>query len=397
MTEMPQIKAITGNVAVAEAMKAVEPDVIGVYPITPQTIIVEAYAEYVARGEVRTEFVPAESEHSAMSICVGAAAAGARTMTATSSQGLALMWEVLPIASGIRLPIVMFDVNRAISAPINIHCDHSDSMGARDTGWVQIYSENAQEAYDNTIQAVRIAEHPDVQLPVMVMMDGFVISHAIQRVEVMEAEKVKKFVGTWQPTYPLLDIKNPVTWGSFDGLGGWFFEFKKAQMEALAKAKKVTLNVAKDYAKLSGREYGLFEAYKMDDAEVAVIVLGSTAGTSQTVVDELRAQGVKAGLVKIRLFRPFPAKEIAEMIKKCRAVAVLDRSPGYVDLGGPVFEDVQTACYQSGIKLPLVNYIYGLGGRDVLVKHIQQVYRDLVKIAGTGKVTETVSYLGIKE
>lgn len=394
---MPEVKAITGDVAVAEAMKAVEPDVVGVYPITPQTIIVEAYAEYVARGEVKSEFVPAESEHSAMSICVGAAAAGARTMTCTSSQGLALMWEVLPIASGLRLPIVMFDVNRAISAPINIHCDHSDTMGARDTGWVQIFAENAQEAYDNFIQAVRIAEHKDVQLPVMCMMDGFVISHAIQRVEILEAGKVKKFVGTWKPEYPLLDIDNPVTVGAFDGLGGWFFEYKKAQMDALANAKQVTLDVAKDFGKMTGREYGLFEAYKMKDAELAIIVLGSTAGTSKTVVDSLRKQGVKAGLIKIRLYRPFPADEIVASIKNCKAVAVLDRSPGYVDLGGPVFQDVQTALYQADTSLPLVNYIYGLGGRDILVKHIQSVYDDLAKIAKTGKAAHTVSHLGIKE
>lgn len=394
---MPEVKAITGDVAVAEAMKAVEPDVVGVYPITPQTIIVEAYAEYVARGEVATEFVPAESEHSAMSICVGAAAAGARTMTCTSSQGLALMWEVLPIASGLRLPIVMFDVNRSISAPINIHCDHSDSMGARDTGWVQIFAENAQEAYDNFIQAVRIAEHKDVQLPVMCMMDGFVISHAIQRVEVLEADKVKKFVGKWNPEYPLLDIDNPVTVGAFDGLGGWFFEYKTAQMEALANAKQVTLDVAKDYAKLTGREYGLFEEYKMDDAEFAIIVLGSTGGTTQTVVDTLRASGVKAGVIKIRLYRPFPAEEMVAAIKNCKAVAVLDRSPGYVDLGGPVFEDVQVALYQAGATLPLVNYIYGLGGRDILVDHIKSVYKDLADIAKTGKTGQVVRYLGKKE
>lgn len=394
---MPEVKAITGDVAVAEAMKAVEPDVVGVYPITPQTVIVEAYAEYVARGEVATEFVPAESEHSAMSICVGAAAAGARTMTCTSSQGLALMWEVLPIASGLRLPIVMFDVNRAISAPINIHCDHSDSMGARDTGWVQIFAENAQEAYDNFIQAVRIAEHKDVQLPVMCMMDGFVISHAIQRVEVLEADKVKKFVGEWEAEYPLLDIDNPVTVGAFDGLGGWFFEYKTAQMEALANAKQVVLDVAKDYAKLTGREYGLFEEYKMDDAEFAIIVLGSTGGTTQTVVDTLRAGGVKAGVIKIRLYRPFPAEEMAAAIKNCKAVAVLDRSPGYVDLGGPVFEDVQVALYQAGVSLPLVNYIYGLGGRDILVSHIKSVYKDLANIAKTGKTGQTVRYLGKKE
>jgi pyruvate ferredoxin oxidoreductase alpha subunit len=394
---MSQIKAITGDMAVAEAMKAIEPDVVGVYPITPQTIIVEAYAEYVARGEVQTEFVPAESEHSAISICVGAAAAGARAMTCTSSQGLALMWEVLPITSGMRLPIVMFDVNRAISAPINIHCDHSDTMGARDTGWIQIYSENAQEAYDNFIQAVRIAEHPDVQLPAMVMMDGFVISHAIQRVEVLEEADVKKFVGVRKADYPLLDIDNPVTHGAFDGLGGWFMEFKKDQMAAMEKAKQVSLDIAKEYAKISGREYGLFEAYKLDDADFAIIVINSTAGTTKSVIDDLRAKGVKAGLLKIRMYRPFPASEIAEAIKNCKAVAVLDRVPGYVNIGGPLFEDVTVACHQAGADVPLVNYIYGLGGRDILPDHIRSVYDDLADVAKNGNTGDTVRYLNIKE
>lgn len=394
---MSLVKAITGDMAVAEAMKSIEPDVVGVYPITPQTIIVEAYAEYVARGEVQTEFIPAESEHSAISICVGAAAAGARAMTCTSSQGLALMWEVLPIAAGMRLPIVMFDVNRAISAPINIHCDHSDTMGARDTGWVQIYSENAQEAYDNFIQAVRIAEHPDVQLPTMVMMDGFVISHAIQRVEVVDDAAIKKFVGVRQADYPLLDLDNPVTHGAFDGLGGWFMEFKKDQMESLERAKQVSLDVAKEYAKISGREYGLFERYKLDDADFAIIVINSTAGTAKSVVDDLRAKGVKAGVLKIRMYRPFPASEIAEAIKHCKAVAVLDRVPGYVNIGGPLFEDVSVACRQAGAGVPLVNYIYGLGGRDILPEHIRSVYDDLAVVAKNGNIGDQVRYLNIKE
>ena len=394
---MARVEAITGNVAVAEAMRAVEPDVIGVYPITPQTIIVEAYAEYVAQGEVGTEFVPAESEHSAMSICIGAAAAGARTMTCTSSQGLALMWEELYIAAGLRLPIVMCDVNRSLSAPINIHCDHSDTMGARDSGWIQIFSENAQEAYDNFIQAVRIAEHPEVMLPVMVMMDGFVISHSIQRVELLDEDRVKKFVGEWKPDYPLLDADHPVTWGSFDGLGGFYFEYKKAQYDALQKAKDVSQEVAREYAKVSGREYGLFEKYKMDDADVAIVAAGSTAGTAKTVVDTYRQNGIKAGLIKIRLFRPFPAEEMVEALSGLKAAAVLDRSPGYDVLGGPIFQDIQSALYQSGTTVPLVNYIYGLGGRDVLVSHIEKAYEDILDVAKTGKVEKKVDYLGLKE
>ncbi len=394
---MGRVEAITGNVAVAEAMRAIEPDVIGVYPITPQTIIVEAYAEYVAQGEVKTEFVAAESEHSAMSICVGSAAAGARTMTCTSSQGLALMWEVLYIAAGLRLPIVMFDVSRSLSAPINIHCDHSDTMGARDSGWIQIFSENAQEAYDNFIQAVKIAEHPEVMLPVMVMMDGFVISHSIQRVELIDEDKVKKFVGQWTPEYPLLDVDHPVTWGSFDGLGGFYFEYKKEQYDALERAKSVSQDVAKEFAKLSGRSYDLFESYKLDDAEVAVIAAGSTAGTAKTVVDAYRQEGIKAGLLKVRVYRPFPAVEMVKALSGLKAAAILDRSPGYDVLGGPIFQDIQSAMYESGTSVPLVNYIYGLGGRDVLVSHIEQAFDDILEVAKTGKIENKVGYLGLKE
>lgn len=394
---MSNVKAITGDMAVAEAMRAIEPDVLGVYPITPQTIIVEAFAEFVARGEVETEFVAAESEHSAMSLCVGSAAAGARTMTATSSQGLALMWEILYIASGLRLPIVMFDVNRALSAPINIHCDHSDTMGARDSGWVQLYSEDAQEAYDNFIQAVRIAEHPDVSLPVMVMMDGFIISHAIQRVELIDDKLIKEFVGPSKAEYPLLDVETPVTWGAFDSLYGRFFEFKAIQMEALAKAKDVSVAVAKDFENISGRTYDLFESYRMDDAKLAMVVINSAAGTAKVAVDSLRSMGIPAGLIKIRLFRPFPAEEIAKALKGVEAIAVMDRAPGLTNLGGPLFEDIQSALYQFGGTPNAVNYIYGLGGRDVTASEMATVFEDLSKITETGKVKERVNFLGMKE
>lgn len=394
---MAKIIAVTGDAAVAEAMRAIEPDVVGVYPITPQTIIVERYAEFVARGEVDTEFVGAESEHSAMSICIGAAAAGARAMTATSSQGLALMWEMLYIASGLRLPIVMFNVNRTLSAPINIHCDHSDSMGARDSGWIQIFSENAQEAYDNMIQAVRIAEHEEIFLPVMVLMDGFTISHALQRVELLNDEAIKKFVGDYKPVYPLLDAKNPVTWGAFDSLHGYYFEFKRAQIEAMSKAKDVTIKIGQEYGKLSGRSYGLFESYKLEDAEVALVAMGSVAGTAKVAVDELRRGGAKVGLLKLRVFRPFPVAELAASLSHLKVCAVIDRAHGLAGQGGPLYEEIQAAVLNICPSVKLTNYIAGLGGRDITLDNVTQVYTEAMKAAKTGKITRPINYVGLRE
>ena len=386
----------TGNEAVAEAMRQINPDVVAAYPITPQTEIVQIFSSFVANGKVDTEFVTVESEHSAMSATVGASAAGARAMTATSANGLAFMWEVVYIAAAMRLPIVMPVVNRALSGPLNIHCDHSDTMGARDSGWIQIFSENAQEAYDNTIQALRIAENSNVLLPVMVTMDGFIISHAMEVMEILEDEKVREFIGEYVPENPLLDVDNPVTIGPID-LQDWNFEHKRQQAEAMRNAKPVILEVAKDYAKLTGREYGLFEEYRMEDAEVAMVVLGSTAGTAKAVVDELRADGVRAGLLKIRVFRPFPAEEIAEALKDVKAVAVMDRSDSFNAVGGPVFGDVRSALYDVENGPRIVDYIYGIGGRDVTPDHIRTVYADLAKIADTGQVENLLTYLGVRE
>ncbi|HHY63220.1 MAG: pyruvate ferredoxin oxidoreductase [Bacillota bacterium] len=386
----------TGNEAVAEAMRQINPDVVAAYPITPQTEIVQIFSSFVANGKVDTEFVTVESEHSAMSATVGASAAGARAMTATSANGLAFMWEVVYIAAAMRLPIVMPVVNRALSGPLNIHCDHSDTMGARDSGWIQIFSENAQEAYDNAIQALRIAENSNVLLPVMVTMDGFIISHAMEVMEILEDEKVREFIGEYVPENPLLDVDNPVTIGPID-LQDWNFEHKRQQAEAMRNAKPVILEVAKDYAKLTGREYGLFEEYRMEDAEVAVVVLGSTAGTAKAVVDELRADGVRAGLLKIRVFRPFPAEEIAEALKDVKAVAVMDRSDSFNAVGGPVFGDVRSALYDVENGPRIVDYIYGIGGRDVTPDHIRTVYADLAKIADTGQVENLLTYLGVRE
>ena len=388
-------KALTGNEAVAYAMRQINPDVVAAYPITPATEIVQIYSTYVADGLVDTEFVAVESEHSAMSATIGASAAGARAMTATSSQGLALMWEMLYIAAGLRLPIVMPETNRALSSPINIHGDHSDTMGARDAGWLHIFSENSQEVYDNTIQAIRIAEHPEVRLPAMVTMDGFIISHAMEVVEVLEDSAVREFVGTYKPERYLLDLDHPITMGGLD-FTDYYFEHRRSLAEPMMNAKKYILEIAAEFEKKFGRKYGLFEEYKMDDAEYAIIVLGSTAGTAKVAIDELRAQGVKAGMIKIRVYRPFPYEEIAAAISGCKAVAVMDRSDSLAGFGGPVFGDVRSAICDEVKKPVTVNYVYGLGGRDINVQMIKSVYEDLQKIAATGKKT-LVTYLGVRE
>jgi pyruvate ferredoxin oxidoreductase alpha subunit len=388
--------AKTANEAMAEAMRQINPDVVAAYPITPATEIVMIFAAYVADGLVDTEFVAVESEHSAMSATVGAAASGARSMTATSSQGLALMYEILPIASGLRLPIVMPEVNRALSAPINIHCDHSDTMGGRDFGWIQIFSENTQEAYDSTIQAIRIAEHAKVRLPAMVTTDGFILSHCMERIETLEDDKVKEFIGEYKKDHMLLDTSDPVTIGALD-LQDYYFEHRRPIAEAMRNAKDVIVEIGKEFGKKFGRTYGLFEAYKLDDADLAIVVLGSTAGTARVAIDELRNRKIKAGMLKIRAFRPFPAQEIAQALGKVKAVAVMDRSDSLNAVGGPVFSEVRSALYDLAIRPKIVNYIYGLGGRDVKVEDIEQVFDGLAKVTTSGKIENLVSYLGLRE
>jgi len=391
-----KIIAITGNEAVAYAIKQINPDVMAAYPITPQTALVQKFSEYVADGIVDTEFVTVESEHSAMSACVGAAAAGGRVMTATSANGLALMFEILYVASSNRLPIIMPMVNRALSGPINIHCEHGDSMAARDSSWIQIYSENVQEAYDNTIQAVRITEHMKVRLPIMVMYDGFITSHGIECVEFLEDDKVAKFIGKYPSRYPLLDIDHPVTYGPLD-LYDYYFEHKRQQIEAMKIAKKVVLEIGKEFKQTFGREYKLFEEYQLSDAERAIIVLSSTAGTAKEVVDELRTKGEKVGLLKLRLFRPFPYKEIAQALSHLKAIAILDRSNSFGAFGGPLFTEIRSALLEAGKVPQNVNYIYGLGGRDINLTDIAFIYADLAKIVKTNRVEERVKYFGVRE
>ncbi|HBG45778.1 MAG TPA: pyruvate ferredoxin oxidoreductase [Deltaproteobacteria bacterium] len=383
---------LTGNTAVAYAMKQINPDVCAAYPITPSTQIVEDFSGYVADGEVTTELVTVESEHSAMSACIGASAAGARVMTATSSQGLALMWEMLYIASGMRLPIVLTNVNRALSAPINIHCDHSDSMGARDSGWVQLYSETVQEAYDNIFMAVRIAEHEKVLLPTMVCLDGFITSHAIENISLLDDQEVSQFIGEYKARTTLLDTDNPVTLGAMT-LQDVYMDFKHQQSEAMVRAKDAAIEVMKDFGKRFGREYGLFESYMLDDAEAVIVVLNSAAGTTKVAVDELRKKGKKVGALRPRVFRPFPWKEIAEALAGKKAVAVLDRADSMNAFGGPVWNEVRSALYDAEARPKMMNRIYGLGGRDYKVKDAIAVFEELLKTAETGKVETLVKYI----
>ncbi len=387
------IVAKTGNEAIAEAMRQINPDVVAAYPITPATEIVQIFASYVADGLVDTEFVPVESEHSAMSACIGASAAGGRTMTGTSSQGLALMAEMLYIASGLRLPIVLADVNRSLSSPINIHCDHSDTMMVRDSGWIQIFSENAQEAYDNMIQAVKIAE--TAGLPTIVTTDGFIISHGMERVEIFEDKDVKDFVGKKKLGNYLLNPEKPITLGALD-LQDYYFEHRRQLAEAMVESKAVILDAAKSFKEKFGRSYGLFESYKLDDADRAIVVMGSTAGTAKVVADDLRAKGIKAGVLKLRVFRPFPKKEMAEALKNIKAVAVMDRSDTISGNEGPLALEIKAALFDSNIKKDIPDHIYGLGGREIRVEDIGSVYKDLGEmIEGKGK--PKVTYLGVRE
>lgn len=386
---------LSGNEAVAFAMKQINPDVMGAFPITPSTEIPQYFSQYVANGEVDTEFVAVESEHSAMSCCIGAQSAGGRAVTATSSCGLALMFEVLYVAASCRLPITLACINRALTGPININNDHSDSMGARDSGWIQLYAENNQEAYDNLCMAMRIGEHPDVRLPVMTCQDGFITSHAIENIELLEDEKVKTFVGVYKPKEYLLKKENPLSVGPYDS-PAYYMEHKYQQAAAMKAAKKVITDVANEFAEISGRKYGLIEKYMMEDAERAIVVIGSTAGTAKQTVKDLRQKGEKVGLIKVRSFRPFPQDELAAALSNVKAAAVMDKAESFSSSGGPLFAETRSACYDLKNKPFMINYIYGLGGRDVKVEDIAFVYEQLAGIAGKGDGGEIYRYLSVR-
>lgn len=387
---------LSGNEAIATAMRQINPDVFAAFPITPSTEIPQYFAQYVADGQVDTVFVPVESEHSSMSACVGAEAAGARAVTATSSCGLAFMYEMLYVAASSRLPITLACVNRALSGPININNDHSDSMGARDAGWIQIYAENNQEAYDNYLQAMRIAEHPSVRLPIMICQDGFITSHAVENILLEDDAAVKAFVGEYRPEHYLLKHENPLAVGPYDTCP-YYMEHKVQQAHAMQNARQVILDVAADFEKTFGRKYGFFEAYRMEDAEIAVVLIGSTAGTAKVAVDQLREQGVRAGLVKLRVFRPFPAEELAQALSQVRAVAVMDKSEGFSGCGGPVFAETRSACYDLPSRPKLINIVYGLGGRDCAVADVLRVYSRLQTIAATGETGPIYTHMGQRE
>ena len=386
---------LSGNEATATAMKQINPDVVAAFPITPSTEIPQYFSTFVDNGLVDTEFVAVESEHSAMSACIGAEAAGARAMTATSANGLSLMWEMIYIASSLRLPIVMSLVNRAVSGPLNIHNDHSDAMGVRDAGWIMLFSESNQEAYDNLLMAHRIAENKNVMLPLMVCQDGFITSHSIENIELEEDDKVKEFVGTYKPEHYLLNKNEPIAVGPLD-LQAYLFEHKAQQAEAMKNAKQVILDVAKDFEKMTGRKYGLFEEYKLDDAEIAIVCMNSTAGTTKFVVDNLREKGIKAGLLKIRVFRPFPVDEVANALSHLKAIAILDKADSLNAAGGALFEDVTSAMYVNNKHVPAINYVYGIGGRDTKADDIESVYNDLLEIVKTNKIDNPYRYLGLR-
>ncbi len=387
---------MSGNEAVSHAIRQISPDVMPAFPITPSTEIPQYISTMIANGEIDTEFIPVESEHSAMSAAIGAGAAGARVFTATSSAGLALMWEVVYVAASSRLPLVMAVVNRGLTGPLNINAEHSDSMGARDSGWIQIYAENNQEAYDNMLQAYRIAEHAEVHLPVMICQDGFITSHAVENISLLEDEPVKKFVGEYEPEHFLLNEKEPMAVGPY-AVSNYCMEAKKAQAEAMIRAKKVILDVAREFEELSGRTYGFYEAYRMEDAEYAVVAIGSVCGTTKDAVDRLREAGVKAGLVKVRVFRPFPGEELAEALRGCKAVAIMDRCESYSGEGGPLGAELTAAMYRAKLAAETVNIVYGLSGRDVRVEDMERVYDDLRKMAEEGLRFAQYPYLGLRE
>jgi len=389
------IVGMTGDEAVAFAVKQSKVDIVAAYPITPQTIMVERFSKYVADGEVQTEYVCVESEHSALSACVGASLTGARVFTATASQGLALMHEMLYIASGLRCPIVMGVANRALSAPINIHGDHSDMMGSRDSGWVQIYVENAQEAYDWTIQAFKLAEDGEVQLPVSVNLDGFILSHLLEGVDVLEDEAVSRFLQLRKPLFTI-DPDKPITVGALC-LPDYYFEFKRQQVEAMQNVPRVLGSVNKEYGSITGRDYGVLETFGMEDAEAAILCLGSTAGTARTVARKLREQGKKVGVIKLWLYRPFPTGDIIAASKRLKALAVLDKAVSFGAPYGALCSDVVSALHTQLERPQVFNVVYGLGGRDIEPSDVEFVFEEALRTSETGVVKEPVVFLGVRE
>ena len=387
---------MSGNEAVANALRQINPDVFPMFPITPSTEIPQYFANYVSNGLVDTEFITVESEHSSMSAAIGASAAGARALTATSSAGLAFMWEVLGVAASHRVPVVLAAVCRALTGPLNINCDHSDTMGARDSGWIQLYAETNQEAYDNMVMAYRIAEHKDVMLPIMICQDGFITSHAVMNMELLDDDVVKNFVGEYEPEDYLLNPNETYAVGPY-AITDYYMESRKAQAHAMENAKQVIKDIAEEFEKISGRKYGLIEEYRMEDAEYAVVIIGSAAGTTKEAIDHMRENGEKVGLIKVRSFRPFPGEEIAASLKKCKAVAIMDRSESFSTNGGPLGAETMQAMYTARCTALTIDIMYGIGGRDVTVDDMINVYDTLKDIAATGKTGDVYRYMGLRD
>ena len=392
---MARLDRMSGNEAVSYAIRQINPDVMPAFPITPSTEIPQMVSTYIANGEMDTEFIPVESEHSSMSATIGAEAAGARSLTATSSAGLALMWEELLLAASNRMPCALALVNRTLSGPININCDHSDGMGARDTGWIQIYAENNQEAYDNFVQAYPIAEDKRVHLPIMIWQDGFITSHAVENIELLEDKEVKDFVGEYEPEEYLLNPGNPIAVGPYS-ISNYAMEARKNQELALEASKEVILEVAKKFEKMSGRSYGLFEEYKTKDADYIMLIIGSAAGTAKQAVDDLRAKGEKVGVLKLRVFRPFPGKEIAEAVKNCKYLAVMDRTESYSGQGCALGSEVMSALFRNKVCVNAVNYIYGLAGRDFTVSDVCDIFAEMKTAYENGEEVEQFKYVGLR-
>ena len=395
MSEKTIRERMSGNEAVAYAIRQIDPDVMPAFPITPSTEIPQMVSSYAANGEIQTEFIPVESEHSAMSAAIGASAAGARTLTATSSAGLALMWEELLLAASNRLPVVLALVNRTLSGPININCDHSDGMGARDTGWIQIYAENNQEAYDNFLQAFPIAEDARVRLPVMICQDGFITSHAVENIELLPDGTVKDFVGEYNPEEFLLNPGKPVAVGPY-AVSNYSMEAKRAQEDAMEASREVIREVAEKYREVTGRGDVFFEEYRTEDADYLMLIMGSAAGTAKQAVDELRDEGKKVGLVKLRVFRPFPEEELAAALAKAKAVAIMDRTESYNGNSGPLGSEVPAALYRAKAQVETVNYIYGLAGRDFTTDHVKAIYAELAALVEEGRKVQQHQYINLR-
>lgn len=393
---MPKKVQMSGNEAVANALRQINPDVFPMFPITPSTEIPQYFANSVSNGLVDTEFITVESEHSSMSAAIGASAAGARALTATSSAGLAFMWEVLGVAASHRVPVVLAAVCRALTGPLNINCDHSDTMGARDSGWIQLYAETNQEAYDNMVMAYRIAEHKDVMLPIMICQDGFITSHAVMNMELLDDDVVKNFVGEYEPEDYLLNPNETYAVGPY-AITDYYMESRKAQAHAMENAKQVIKDIAEEFEKISGRKYGLIEEYRMEDAEYAVVIIGSAAGTTKEAIDHMRENGEKVGLIKVRSFRPFPGEEIAASLKKCKAVAIMDRSESFSTNGGPLGAETMQAMYTARCTALTIDIMYGIGGRDVTVDDMINVYDTLKDIAATGETGDVYRYMGLRD